>query len=228
MRSKTFQTIFLLTVFLLTTTQAHAVILLTEILADPATDLAGDANADGTTSFSQDEFVELFNNSNQIVDLAGWSIADAVKTRHIFEADTSLNPFAVVVVFGGGAPELNDVQWQTASTGSLGLNNSKDTVSLFNANDMLIDQLVYGAEAGKNQSLVRFPEDEIDAIWQQHLLVEDANGQPFSPGQLLSSPEFEVVKQEESPDAVVQNAVVPELATILYLGFGLPFMRRKG
>ena len=45
-----------------------------EILADPASGLAGDSNGDGVRDFSDDEFVEVVNVSGASVDISGWTL----------------------------------------------------------------------------------------------------------------------------------------------------------
>ena len=82
--------------------QAQAFIVINEILADPPAGLLGDANADGVGSITQDEFVEFFNPTTNVIDISGWSLSDAVKTRHIFTSGSIFQPRGVLVVFGGG------------------------------------------------------------------------------------------------------------------------------
>ena len=48
-----------------------ATIVINEILADPAADLAGDANGDGVRGTYDDEFVEIVNSSAGSIDLSG-------------------------------------------------------------------------------------------------------------------------------------------------------------
>ena len=137
--------------------RVEASLLITEILADPPTGLAGDANNDGTRSSSGDEFVELFNPDDLTVDLTGWTLADAAEIRHTFAAGVVLDPYQYLVVFGAGTPDLPGIQALTGSTGSLSLNNSADSVSLFNAAGVLIDSVTYDDLAAQDQSIVRAP-----------------------------------------------------------------------
>src|SRR6185295_18022396 len=108
-----------------------------EILADPATTIAGDSNGDGVSSSTQDEFVEFLNTGGSLVDISGWKLNDAVSTRHIFPASTLLLPSHYLVVFGGGAPQIPGVDWQLASTGGLSLNNTSETLTLFDVSDQV-------------------------------------------------------------------------------------------
>ena len=98
-------------------------IIINEILADPASGNDGDANGDGTREASEDEFIELINNSPNPVDISGWTLSDSVNVRHIFSENTIVAANGVVVVFGGGTPTGNfgEAIVQTASSGSIGL-----------------------------------------------------------------------------------------------------------
>ena len=165
--------------------QAHAFIFISEILADPAAGPAGDANSDGVASSSDDEFVELFNDANEAVDLSGWSLSDALRTRHVFPSGSVLPKQQFLVIFGSNA-----------STGTLSLNNTGDTVTLYDSAQLLIDQVTFGPEAGQDKSIVRLS----NGAWQQ--------SSQFSPGYSLDG------VQE-------QSVTVPELPSVLYLVVGM-------
>ncbi|MCA9516875.1 MAG: lamin tail domain-containing protein [Myxococcales bacterium] len=129
------------------------VVLVNEIHPNPATD----TNGDGVVSGTNDEFVEIVNASAVEVDLAGWSVSDAVGVRHVFPAKSVLAPGGAVVVFGGGAPglEAGTTLVQTASTGRLGLNNGGDEVKLVDVDGRAVALVKYGAEVEKGESLQR-------------------------------------------------------------------------
>ncbi|HNR12774.1 MAG TPA: lamin tail domain-containing protein, partial [Thermodesulfobacteriota bacterium] len=92
-------------VLLLASVPARAAsIVINEFLADPATGILGDANGDGLSSSTQDEFVELVNSSDTDLDISGWLISDSISTTHVFPTGTVLSPGAAIVVFGGGTP----------------------------------------------------------------------------------------------------------------------------
>ncbi len=103
-----------------------------EFLADPAGDLAGDANGDGERDSSDDEFVEIVNDSDDDIDVSGWTLSDAVSVRHTFPDGTIISARCAIVVFGGGTPTgaFGGVFVQTASSGRLELNNGGDTITL--------------------------------------------------------------------------------------------------
>ena len=190
-------------------------IVINEILADPASGIAGDANNDGTGSSSQDEFIELFNSSDESVNISGWQIADALRTRHVFEHNSFISPYSYFVVFGGGDPFLPDVNWQTASTGSLGLNNRGDTVSLFDIDSFLIDEVVYGRLGGEDQSLTRVNDEFV-----LHQEVDEINELLFSPGRSAIAQEIVEQTTPVEMDGVTQTSTVPEPLSLLTFGIG--------
>ncbi|MFP4473858.1 MAG: lamin tail domain-containing protein [Candidatus Omnitrophota bacterium] len=194
------------------TTRAEALVIISEFLADPAPGLAGDANADGTVSSREDEFVELFNTGSSAVDLGGWEIADGYKTRHIFAEGDLLPAESYLVVFGGGVPALPDgVTAITASSGGLGLNNSGDVIRLWERGGVLADEVNYGREGGQDESLIRDPQ--------------------LPSGAFVLHSEVDTQKRLFSPGSPVDNsAPVPEpgtLALMLSGGLSLVVMRRK-
>ena len=140
-------------------------VLVNEVLADPPPGLAGDANGDGTRDAVEDEFIELFNTTTLPIDLGGWTLSDAVRVRYTFPQGLRIQPGALLVVFG------SDTQ------SGLGLSNSGDTVVLRSEDGRVVDQVTFGAEGGKDRSLVR-----------EHLgdpkspLVPHPDSAPFSPG----------------------------------------------
>ncbi len=197
--------------------RAEALVVINEILADPPAGV-GDANQDGVVSSTQDEFVEVLNNGVGLVDLSGWRLSDAVKDRHVFPAGTVLNGKSAVVVFGGGAPSLTGVFWQTASKGSLGLNNGGDTVFLYDAGGNLVDSVHYGPEGGDDQSLTRVP-DGSGLFFEKHTAVN-----PFlrySPGYQADGLAF------SSSLTVTASTVTPEPPVWLAMLMGLSFLFRK-
>ena len=188
---------------------AHAMIVINEILADPATGLAGDANHDGVSSSTQDEFVELLNNSVSPVNISGWSIHDAISSRHIFPANTILSAYQYLVIFGGGSPNLSGVNWQVASTGQLSLNNTAETVTLLDASNNIVDQVVYGSIGNHDQSIVHFPEGNLASSFVLHSTLPQSSGTAFSPGTSISGGQFN------------SSTTVPEWPTAIYFGFSL-------
>ena len=206
---------------------AEAVILINEILADPPA-LLGDANRDGMVSSTQDEFVELVNTAVDPVSLAGWTLSDDLKVRHVFALDAQLSGGGFFVIFGGGTPQ-GFAQAVAASTGGLSLNNSGDIVKLKDGSAVLIDSFVYGPEGGMDVSLTRSP----DAVgpFVKHSTV---NGIRFSPGTTVdgrftlfppiapqpSTPPVVHEPLDPPPDAP-NSPVVPEPSAFVLFGSAL-------
>lgn len=161
-------------------------IVINEMLDDPANNLPGDANGDGIQNFSDDEFVELVNNSDSPVDITGWTIADGASTRHTFPEGTVVPAGCAVVVFGGGTPTgtFGGAVVQTASSGAVGLNNGGDTVTVSNGTASVVAS--YGSE-GSDQSTTRSP--DITGDFAQHTDV--AGGTLYSPGTKLDGTIFD-------------------------------------
>jgi hypothetical protein len=163
-----------------------------EIHADPDSSIAGDANGDGTRDASQDEFVEIVNSDAADLDISGWTLADGVAVRHTFPAGTVVPAGCAVVVFGGGMPtgSFGNSLVQTASTGSLGLNNGGDLVILSDGvNDVV--PTGYGSEGGDNQSLTLDPDVTGAEPRVKHSLATGSGGALFSPGTRIDGSQFD-------------------------------------
>ena len=164
--------------------------IINELLADPAADLPGDANGDGTREATQDEFVELVNNTGAAVDISGWTIADGNSVRHTFEAGTVVANQCAALVFGGGNPTgiFGNAVVQTASTGALGLNNGGDSI-VIDGGGLVQASTNYGGEGGNNQSLTLEP-DITGAAYVQHSTAAASAGALFSPGTQIDGSQF--------------------------------------
>lgn len=164
-------------------------VVINEFLADPATDLTGDANGDGTRDSSDDEFVEIVNVSGSDLDISGWSISDGVSVRHTFPTNTVIPADCSAVVFGGDTPTgvFGGAVVQTASSGALGLNNGGDTITLDDGASSTLEY-VYGSEGGNDQSLTRDP--DITGTFVLHSNAAASGGALFSPGTQLDGTPF--------------------------------------
>jgi len=159
-----------------------------EINADPDSTL-GDANGDGEAHYGDDEFVEIVNMSGGDIDMSGWTLSDGYGVRHTFGFGTIVGDSCAVVVFGGGTPtgEFGGAIVTTASTGSLGLNNGGDTVTVADGDGAVQLTIDYGS-AGNNQSITRNP-DVYGTDWANHSEVAP-DGALFSPGTRLDGVGF--------------------------------------
>lgn len=170
---------------------ASSPIVINEIHADP--DAAnGDANGDGTISSSQDEFVELVNASPIAIDMSYYTISDGIGLRHTFPQATILQPNDGLVVFGGGEPAgFEYYEVQTASTGTLGLNNSGDDLVVKDSFGNTVAFYTYGSEAGNNQSITRDP--DITGGFVEHTTAAGSGGSLYSPGKFIDANWFKAV-----------------------------------
>ena len=164
--------------------------LINEVLYDPETGDAGDANGDGTRDANGDEFIEFFNSGPEM-DMSGYSLSDASQVRHVFPAGTVVPLNGVLVLFGSGSPTGNfgGAVVQTASTGSINMNNAGDFVTLQDTSGTIV--LTFDVEPlsnNPNESYTRNPDLTGDFV--QHSGIEVANGALYSPGTMLDGSSF--------------------------------------
>ncbi len=158
-------------------------LVINEIHAVPHSSL-GDANSDGIVDSADDEFIEIVNNSQISIDISGWIIGDLLDYRHTFPPGTIVSPQCGVVVFAGGTPNglFGNSVVQTASSGSLGLNNRGDIVYLYDSTMEVIISIAYGEEASDEQSITRDPDIIGGEPLRKHSLATGSNGALYSPG----------------------------------------------
>ena len=166
-----------------------------EVLADPPTGLAGDANHDGVRDGTQDEFVELVNGTaHDAIGLSGWTIKTRATggttetTRFTFPGGTTLAAGEAIVVFGGGTFNPSDPVFgcaqvfKIASSNGLSLTNGGLTIVVRDGAGNLIREFSYGGatglDGGNGQSLTRSP--DIAGNFVQHTTI--AGARKFSPG----------------------------------------------
>jgi PKD repeat protein len=97
-------------------------------------------NSPGT----DEEWVELFNNTGASIDLENWKLldSDASHTPIVIPAGYSIDDggyFTIAVATGGSFPFTPDYD----GTGNFALNNSGDVVRLYNNSGILIDNVSY-------------------------------------------------------------------------------------
>ncbi len=165
-------------------------LVINEIHADPASDLSGDANRDGTRDASADEFVEIVNRSGTGLDISGWTLSDGVGLRHTFPEGSIVTGNCAVVVFGGNTPAgvFGNARVQVASSGTLGLNNGGDSIAISNGTDML--SVSYGSEGGSDQSITLDPDVTGTPPYVQHTAAAGSGGSLFSPGARVNGAQF--------------------------------------
>ncbi len=171
-----------------------------ELLADPGS--VNDANNDGNNSSTQDEFVEFVNISGIDQDISNYQISDGFGIRHTFDEGTIVAADCVVVVFGGGTPvgQFGGATVFIASTGSLGLNNSGDTVTLLDAGGAAVASYTYGSEGNADQSLTRDPDITGTEPLVQHSSASLSGGATHSAGTLQDGTPFSGCSVEQDSD----------------------------
>ena len=173
-------------------------LIINEVLFDPPSGDAGDANGDGTRSASEDEFIEFVNDSDSPIDLSGFTLYDednfATNTpRHTFPSGTVIPAHGVYVLFGGGAPsgDFGNAQVAATTTGNMNLNNAGDRIIILDASGneyLTFDTAVEGVglDFGADQSITRSPD-----ITGAYTLHETANASlSFSPGKKVDGSDF--------------------------------------
>lgn len=188
--------------------QAEAVIVINELLANPG---GFDTNNDGSADNVDDEFLELVNLDSAAVTLEGWSLSDAITTRHIFGSGDIISGFGFVSVFG-----------LDASSGRLGLNNSGDTLTLWSADGVVVDIFAYSSsEAGISWS--RNPDGT--GSFAAH---PGADLPRYSPGMTIDGREYLSNQQDPQPPPDQPGGpVVPEPSSGVLLSSGLIWLLSK-
>ena len=181
-------------------------LILNEVLTDPrgddsnTTEVEGDANGDGTRHPFDDEFVELVNTSSSQLDISGYSIFDKAGLKHSVPENTVLESGQAFVVFGGGSPtgDFGGAVVQTASSGSITLNNGGDKVIVNDNNGNTIIEFEYGGttpyDGNSDQSLTREPELTGDFILHSTTVA----GGIYSPGTKMDGSTFDVGTTEST------------------------------
>ncbi|MEQ8547934.1 MAG: lamin tail domain-containing protein [Cyclobacteriaceae bacterium] len=162
-----------------------------EIHADPAGGAAGDANGDGITDDSTDEFIEIVNISETTIDMSGWEFHDGTQVRHIFDFGTRLEPGKALVVFSGGIPvgSFGGSQIQLSSEGGLDLDDNGETITIFTSSSTIAAKTEYGTSAGDNQSISRDP--DYTGGFVKHSTIANASGALYSPGRKSDGTSFQ-------------------------------------
>ncbi|HVG60370.1 MAG TPA: lamin tail domain-containing protein [Hyalangium sp.] len=127
------------------------------------------------------EFIELVNVGGLPVDLSGWKLWDAAAARHTFAGGTTLAPGKALVVYASAtdipAGVTNAV---AASTGTLSLNNTGDTVTLKNASAVNVTSYTYaGSLAGVDGvSMNRNPDASASGTFVLHTSISSRSSSP--------------------------------------------------
>ena len=165
--------------------------MINEVLYDPPSGDAGDANGDGARHPHEDGFIEFYNSGLEI-DLSGYTVSDASQLRHTFPTGSIIPANGVLVLFGGGNPsgDFGNSIIQTASEGTLNMNNAGDLMTISDPTGNTF--LTFDIEPLSNnpdESYTRNP-DITGETFEQHSSIATANGALFSPGYKSDGTDF--------------------------------------
>ncbi len=147
----------------------------------PAKVILNEILANENGSDTSTEFVEVVNVGGTAIDISGWTISDATGVRHTFVPGTKLGAGKALVVFGGvGGMPSGSGNAAPASTGTLGLNNTGDTVSLKDSRKRVVDAYTYasGLAAVDGVSMNRSPDLTAGAGFVLHTSVSLLSASP--------------------------------------------------
>ncbi|MEM6262737.1 MAG: lamin tail domain-containing protein [Bacteroidota bacterium] len=194
--------IYLLGLFLTISSTVFAQLIINEICYDPwNSGLDGDTNGDGMYAQAADEFLELYNITGQNLDISGYTIYDAENLvlgtpNHTVPANTIIPPEGVFVLFGGGTPTgtFGGAVVQTSTFGDLNMNNSGDTIYIFDTMGNKVDTFdIEPLSNNPNESYTRNP--DITGAFEQH---GDNFPILFSPGVRVDGTPFNTAYYVES------------------------------
>ncbi|MBS2025423.1 MAG: Ig-like domain-containing protein [Deltaproteobacteria bacterium] len=174
-----------------------------EIAPAPSSGPTGDTNGDEVTSSSDDEFVEILNNTATAVDLSGWvlrtgSSVATVSDRMTFPVGTTLPANGYAVIFGGGTPASFGSALVFKANSSLSLTNSGGAVVLQAQPGQLADSVTYDAAPSTGASWVRSPEGT-GTTFVDHTTVSGNAGVLWSPGVAATKAILRVNKSGSAP-----------------------------
>jgi endonuclease/exonuclease/phosphatase family metal-dependent hydrolase len=146
-----------------------AQVFINEVLAnEPGSDVNG-------------EFVELVNAGGTAADLSGWTVSDSTGVRHTFASGTTLAAGAAIVVFGGAAGIPAGLSNAVgASTGTLGLGNSGDTVTVKSSAGTTVNTTTYPSSLASTDavSMNRSPDGSSGGTFVLHTTLSSAASSP--------------------------------------------------
>lgn len=170
-------------------------VFISEFLANPTTNTSAPhfnplrRDLPSTNAVVQDEYIEIVNLSDNVVDLYNWSVEDAITVRHVFYngswSGEAIQPKSAIVVYGGPLngywPQLSVSAFPAnqSTTAGLALNNSgTEVITIRNENGYPVDRVFYtGSDLSTSGSLTRFPTDRGAFVPQPYVSTN-----PVSPG----------------------------------------------
>ena len=162
-------------------------LIISEVLADPPSGLAGDANRDGQQDSYEDEFIELYNAGPVPISLADWRLGDAGSLSDYFHFPPAaiIEPGSYAVLFGGGNPKGFTIPVYT-DDGTIGdgLTDSGESIHLINKYGDEVAFLSQSAWPNAQSLVCTSPDDE---VFVPHKTASQTKAS-FSPGYTPESP----------------------------------------
>lgn len=158
---------------------------------------------------NNDDFIELYNNSNKFIDMAGWNISDESSTSEDLPAFV-LRPGEYLIIYDEDASIDYSSFGNSLSIASLTLNNSDDQIEITNGSDVQIAFLAYEAAQDDGVSLeLIFPDDPCLSL-NSYQASTDASGS--TPGRVNSV-------FDDTPDIQVPMVISFNFDTNLTINF---------
>ena len=164
---------------------ASAQVVISELMADPASDW----DADGIYNYRDDEWVEVLNTGTETVDLSAYYLRDGTGDDAHLNLSGDLAAGEVAVFFGSDA-----VAWQQAfgsGSGGLSLNNGGDTVVLMRATEggepselvfEIIDSVTYLAHEAEDDRASGLSPDQVTWLLFDALNPYTGDQEPIGTG----------------------------------------------
>lgn len=163
-------------VFTITVPTSPAQLILNEIMAnEPGSNTAG-------------EFVEIVNVGGTTASIGGWTLSDGAGVKHTFAAGTSVAPGKAIVVYGGASAIPAGITAVAASTGTLALGNSGDSVILKDGGGVVKTSYTYSSSLSGTDgvSMNRSPDTSATGSFVLHTTL----GGTSSPGKRANGTAF--------------------------------------
>jgi|GEM_PF-2531269 len=119
-----------------------------EILPDPND--TQDYNHDGNFTDGGDEFIEIYNYGDTDLDISGWELRDG--SVLVIPQGTIIGEGEFIYFIAGDKEGMYGEEWSGSWPS---LTNGGDEIKLYNSNDVLVNELVYGSSnSGKSWSRI--------------------------------------------------------------------------
>jgi endonuclease/exonuclease/phosphatase family metal-dependent hydrolase len=168
---------------------SDAAFTITTVASTPAQVILNEIMANEPGSNTAGEYVELVNVGGTSAAIGGWTISDGAGVKHTFAAGTTIAPGKAIVVFAGSsAIPAGLANAVTASTGTLALGNSGDSVILKNGSGVTQTSYTYASSLSGTDgvSMNRSPDTSATGAFVLHTAL----GGSSSPGKRANGTAF--------------------------------------